>query len=63
MPGKIWVLTACKGHPGNIAGQNHLDIDGHMLPGAHIVASPHSSETLRSSEERASENKGSFRRV
>ena len=53
---KFETLTARETEPSNVVGEDHLHPDGHMLPSAEVVASPHRTKTLRPSEERAREH-------
>ena len=51
-------LTPSKSHPRDPVRQNYLDADGHMFPGAEVVARPHCAEALRAGVERTGENEG-----
>ena len=53
---KFEILTARETEPSNVVGEDHLHPDGHVLPSAEVVSSPHRPKALRSSEERACEH-------
>lgn len=53
-------LTAGEGHASDTVGEDHLDTDSHVLPSAHVVASPHSTEALGTGVEGASQNEGTL---